>query len=137
MASTRGKFVWYELMTSDTAAAEAFYKKAIGWEAQDSGMPGMSYTVVSAGGVGMGGIMELPEEARAQGATPGWMGYIAVDDVDATTRQTADAGGGIHKAPMDIPGVIRFSVVSDPQGAIFIPCTPLMDMSGDPPVNQR
>ena len=35
-----GKFVWYELMTTDMAAAETFYKDVVGWNARDSGMPG-------------------------------------------------------------------------------------------------
>ena len=26
-----GRPVWYELMTSDTAAAETFYKNVVGW----------------------------------------------------------------------------------------------------------
>ena len=28
-----GRPVWYELMTTDTSAAETFYKKVIGWTA--------------------------------------------------------------------------------------------------------
>ena len=48
MTDHHGKFVWYELMTSDTAAAEAFYRAVIGWGAHDAGMPGMSYTLFTA-----------------------------------------------------------------------------------------
>ncbi|HUP00208.1 MAG TPA: VOC family protein, partial [Gemmatimonadota bacterium] len=29
--SGRGKFVWYELMTTDTEAAKAFYSDVVGW----------------------------------------------------------------------------------------------------------
>lgn len=133
MASSHGKFVWYELMTSDPAAAEIFYKTVIGWETNDAGMPGMAYTILSAGGVGVGGIMELPDDAREAGAKPGWLGYIGVDDTDAATRKVADAGGAIHKVPMDIPGVGRFSVVADPQGAAFVLFAPNMAMPDEPP----
>ena len=31
MANEVSRFVWYELMTSDGAAAQAFYRKVIGW----------------------------------------------------------------------------------------------------------
>ena len=49
--SSHGKFVWYELMTTDPQAAEAYYRKVIGWETRDAGMPGMRYTIASAGEV--------------------------------------------------------------------------------------
>ena len=31
-----------------------------------------------------------------------------------------DAGGTVHRGPMEVPGVIRFAVVADPQGAVFL-----------------
>jgi uncharacterized protein len=114
-----GKFVWYELMTTDTKAAEAFYRDVIGWRAQDSGMPGMSYTILSAGDAPIGGLMAVPKEARDAGARPGWMGYVAVDDVDKSTAQAKKDGGTIHRAPDDIPGVGRFAIIADPGGAML------------------
>lgn len=39
MANTQGAPVWYELMTSDPDAAEAFYGRVIGWTTAPSGMP--------------------------------------------------------------------------------------------------
>jgi hypothetical protein len=119
MSDSHGKFVWYELLTSDTDAAEAFYKTVNGWTAQDSGLPGGKYTIVSAGGVGVGGIMVVPEEARQHGVPPAWFGYVHVDDVDAGVEDVKDAGGSVHRGPDDIPGVGRFAVVADPQGAVF------------------
>jgi uncharacterized protein len=120
MSNYHGKFVWYELMTSDAKAAEDFYKKVIGWSAQDAGMPGMTYLILSAAQTPVGGLMAVPADACAAGARPCWSGYIAVDDVDAVTSQVAQAGGSIHKPPSDIPGVGRFSIVADPDGAMFI-----------------
>ena len=120
MATPQGSFVWYELMTSDPAAATAFYTKVVGWTAADSGMPGMQYTLVSAGADQVGGIMATPEEARAMGAPPAWTGYIAVADVDAAAAAITAAGGTQHHAPDDIPGIGRFAVMADPQGAAFI-----------------
>ena len=38
MSESRGKFVWYELLTSDPKAAETFYQKIVGWEMKDAGM---------------------------------------------------------------------------------------------------
>ena len=120
MANAQGTFVWYELMTSDLKAAEAFYRKVVGWTAQDAGIPGPPYTIVSAGAAPVGGLMTIPDEARKMGAGPAWMGYIGVADVDAGAASVKAAGGAIHRAPADIPGVGRFAVVADPQGASFM-----------------
>ena len=120
MSTMAGKFVWYELMTTDSTAAESFYKQVVGWDAEDSGMPGVSYTLLTAGGTRIGGLMTLPDEARKAGAEPGWRGYIAVDDVDAVARQVTGKGGSIHHGPEDIPGIGRFAVAADPQGAVFV-----------------
>ena len=49
MSDTHGTFVWYDVMTTDAKAAEAFYRGVIGWDAQDSGMPDRSYTLLFAG----------------------------------------------------------------------------------------
>ena len=112
-------FVWYELMTTDPAGAKAFYRKVVGWEMQQFG-GGHDYTVLDAGDGQVGGIMALPAEARETGLKPCWMGYIGVDDVDAVADRIKKAGGAIHRAPEDIPGVGRFAVVADPQGAAFM-----------------
>ena len=117
MTTPQGSFVWYELMTSDPSAATAFYTRVLGWSAADSGMPG--YTLVSAGPAQVAGIMAIPEAARAMGAKPGWVGYIAVPNVDAAAASVAAAGGAIHHAPQDIPGIGRFAAMADPHGASF------------------
>ena len=119
MAATANSFVWYELMTSDLTAAETFYKGVVGWATQDAGMP-EPYTMVLAGGRAIGGLMTIPEEARKMGAPPCWVGYIGVPDVDAAAARVQAAGGALHRAPDDIPGVGRFAVVADPQGAGFM-----------------
>ncbi|MCW4116326.1 VOC family protein [Aurantimonas sp. MSK8Z-1] len=124
MSVTNGKFVWYELMTSDAAAATAFYRNTIGWEARDSGMPGVSYTLLAAGGRDVGGLMTLPEHVVAAGGRPGWIGYVAVPDVDRTAARAKELGGTVHRAPTDIPGVGRFAVIADPHGAVLCPMTP-------------
>ena len=119
MSTAASRFVWYELMTSDAPAAEAFYRSVIGWQTADAGMPGMRYTILSAGPAGIAGLMALPAEAAAGGVPPNWTGYIGVADVDAMAARVREAGGAVHHPPEDIPGVGRFAVVADPQGAVF------------------
>jgi hypothetical protein len=133
MSTSQGQFVWFELMTTDTAAATAFYSKVIGWEARDPGPPHQGYTILSAGTVGVGGLMELPPRVREAGGQPCWTGYITVDDLEAMAARVVEAGGSIHHEPSDIPEVGRFAVVADPQGASFILFKPLAGGMGAPP----
>lgn len=113
--ATPARFRWYELQTTDSAAAEAFYRAVVGWSAERLGEPPQGYTVLSTAKGGVGGIMTLPPD---QGA-PGWIGYIAVNDVDAAVERIVAAGGKVRQPPTDVPGMLRFSGVADPQGAPF------------------
>jgi uncharacterized protein len=124
MSEYHGQFCWCELMTSDDVAAAEFYRSVIGWNTRDAGVSDMRYTIFNAGDVGVGGVMELPPPAREKGMKPFWIGYIAVDDVDAAAERVVQKGGAVHRAPDDIPEVGRFAVVADPQGAVFTLFTP-------------
>jgi uncharacterized protein len=113
-----GHFTWYELLTTDIAAAGAFYGEVVGWGVKEASTPELAYTVLSAGDVPAGGLMDLPEEGRRLGATPRWVGYVAVDDMDATAAQIRRLGGAILVPPTD-SNIGRISVVADPQKATF------------------
>lgn len=131
MADSRGKFVWYELMTTDADQAEAFYGDVVGWSTApfDNGS-GMDYRMWMAGETPVGGLMALPEEAREQGAPPAWMAHVTVPDVDATAARVTELGGRIVHGPEDIPEVGRFAVFTDPQGAMLSAFRPGGDMEG-------
>jgi uncharacterized protein len=129
-AKNRGRFVWQELMTEDTAAASAFYTKLLGWHAKGSGGD-PAYTEFHAGPTAVGGMMKTPDSAKAMGAKPMWMPYIGVDQVDSSVKQIEGLGGKVVRAASDIPNVGRFAVVTDPQGAVFAVFT-----SSSPPAPQ-
>lgn len=116
MVAYHGRFAWYELMTTDVAAAKAFYANVLGWSARDASTPDLAYTLFTAGTVPVSGLMDLPEQARKMGATPRWMGYVAVDDVDATADRLERLGGAVYVPPTD-SNIGRISVVADPQTA--------------------
>jgi len=122
MPNAPAPFFWYELMTTDLDAAEAFYTAVVGWKAEPfDKAPGMPrYIVVNSALRGVGGLMTMPEDAAKMGMPPAWVGYIYTKDVDASTKALKQAGGAVHRAPDDIPGVGRFAVVADPQGATFM-----------------
>lgn len=52
MAGSPSRFVWYELMTPDPAAAQAFYAAVVGWGAQDASQPGKPYRLLTVPGPG-------------------------------------------------------------------------------------
>ncbi len=92
-------------MTSDTAAAGKFYS--------DPGADGPSYTTFNLGKVGIAGMLHIPGHTS-------WIGYISVGDVDAHIEKIVEAGGKLWKPATDVPGVLRFAVLSDPRGAAII-----------------
>ncbi len=116
MANQHGDFIWYELITSDPDAAQAFYAPLLGWTFADGGVQDMDYRVFSKGENDVGGLMKLPEGAPMP---PCWMGYIRVDDVDAAAASIQQVGGAIHMQPHDIPEVGRIAMLADPQGVMF------------------
>lgn len=126
MFTPKGKFGWYELMTSDTQAAGKFYSDVVGWTTKEMpGGDGPAYTTFNVGEVGMAGMIHLPDHT-------GWVGYIAVEDVDAHIEKVVEAGGKLWKPATDIPGMLRFAVISDPQGAAIILFTPNPAMPSPP-----
>ncbi len=130
MSKPHGSFTWYELMTQDAAAAADFYGSVVGWTSQQMGGGDIPYTVLQAGQQGVAGILTMPPEAVGPG--PVWIGYISVDDVDAYVEKVVAAGGSLHRPASDIPGILRFAVVADPQGAAFVLFTPFSDAAPPP-----
>jgi len=128
-----GKFTWYELLTTDTSAAADFYAKVIGWKpvSQASADDSMHYTVFNTAEGGVAGLMTIPPDAA--GMPPTWAGYVSVDDVDAYAKKFEAAGGAIRRPPDDIPGVGRFAVVADPQGAGLCLFKPASGYQSAPP----
>ncbi|HEX7792942.1 MAG TPA: VOC family protein [Vicinamibacterales bacterium] len=121
MSDYRGRFVWHELMTTDTKSAGAFYSKIIGWKTQPWGkdLSGGEYTLFVSGKRQLAGLMVIPDDAKKMGVPPNWFTYIGTDDVDETARLAASLGGTVQRAPADIPDTGRFAVLQDPQGAVF------------------
>jgi uncharacterized protein len=117
VVDSHGRFVWYELMTTDMAAAKAFYTSVIGWGSQDASMPGFTYTLFTAGETSVSGLMALPADAKRMGAKPIWIGYVGVDDVDVAAAGITRLGGALLVPPTDISDISRISVATDPQMA--------------------
>lgn len=115
-SSHTGRFVWRELISADVPAARDFYGALFGWDAaeQDMGMP-TPYVMFQHGDETVGGAMA----PMMDGVPSHWLDYITVDDVDAALDRAVALGGQKLTDPMDIPGIGRFAVVRDPNGAAF------------------
>jgi predicted enzyme related to lactoylglutathione lyase len=128
-SGTHGKFIWCELITSDTRSAGDFYAAVVGWKVNAIQLPeSPPYFLFEMGEgdncPGIGGMMNFPPEIEGK-MPPNWTGYVAVDDVDETAQQYVSLGGKVKRAPDDIPGIGRFAVVADPHGAVLCIMTPI------------
>lgn len=112
-----GRPLWYELMTTDMKAAEAFYRTVVGWKAAPFEGAGQPYTVFNrSGDVGVGGVMTRPDEVKAP---PFWAMYIGVPKLDDAAAHIKRLGGRAHTEVIAIPNVGRLQMMMDPQGAAF------------------
>lgn len=129
-AEARGRFAWYDLNTTDIEAAKRFYRELVGWGVESWGGASHDYAMWVGPRGPFGGLMRLPEEAKRMGAPPHWTAYVTVPEVDASTNQAAKLGAKVLVPPMDIPKVGRFSVMQDPQGAVFCLFASAEDVTG-------
>jgi len=127
-----GSVWWSELLVRDAARARSFYAAVVGWTPQVVALDDPSrqprageaeYTVFAADGREAAGAM-LADDAGFAGASPGWLTYIQVADVDASASLVAQNGGKLLHGPFTQQGMGRFAIVEDPDGARFGLVTP-------------
>lgn len=112
-----GAFSWCELTTPDVAAAKEFYGPLFGWTLKEGAVGSTPYTVIEAGGREIGGI--APPPPNQPNMPPTWGVYITVKDVDAIAEQAKALGGQVLLPPIVIDGTGKFTLIRDPQGAMF------------------
>jgi uncharacterized protein len=115
-----GNFVWFELSTTDQAAAKQFYSALLGWQSEDMPMgPDMIYTMFRLNGRDTAGAYTMKAEEREMGIPPNWMIYVSVENADAVLASALEHGGNAMSPAIDIPNVGRMVVLQDPVGAVF------------------
>jgi predicted enzyme related to lactoylglutathione lyase len=125
------------LETREPERAKSFYGSVFGWETLDLGGGMAMWTLPGYGNyldpelgsrvVEMGApagfedvVATINPIAADQPDVPAhWSVTFAVDDADAAAEKAAALGGKVVVPPFDAPWV-RMSVLSDPQGAVFI-----------------
>ncbi|MBI1752744.1 MAG: VOC family protein [Acidobacteria bacterium] len=113
-----GTFCWSQLNATDLAACEPFYTRLFGWTALREIMGGHPMSLISRGQDQIATLMEIPPQP---GASPRshWMGYVWVENLDATYAKAQSLGAASCVPPSPVPGTGRFAVVGDPGGAIL------------------
>jgi uncharacterized protein len=128
MSNSPGSFIWYELMTTDANAAARFYDGVVGWKiAQQPSAPpdGLDYrTIARSDGGSAGGVLQLTDEMCRNGARPLWLGYLHVQNVDATTAALEADGGKVMMPKKSLP-VGEMAMVTDPMGTPFYVMSPI------------
>jgi predicted enzyme related to lactoylglutathione lyase len=132
-SSVLGRFLWYELLTTDMKAAERFYGAVVGWTvAPFDGSPQPYDMWIRPDGAPMGGVMTLPE---GMNVPPHWGMYVGVSELDAAAAQVERLGGSAMSPVIDVPTVGRMRTMKDPQGAMFSiyePISPPAQPEGEP-----
>lgn len=117
LSGEHGTLSCNELVSSDAPAAAAFFSEVLGVNpvAMDS-VGEDEYTMLMVDDAPVAGVMQRPED---MGDMPShWTVYFQVDDCEATVEKATASGGNIIVPPLDVPPG-RFSVLQDPQGAVF------------------
>jgi uncharacterized protein len=117
IAHVHGTLCWADLSTPDAKRAATFYSGLLGWQLTADPKDPSGYLHIKNGEHFIGGVP--PAAHRQPGVPPHWLAYFQVDDVDACANKAKGMGAKLYLAPMSMEGVGRFSVIADPQGAVF------------------
>lgn len=117
-----GRFVWYDLVTTDVPRARAFYAGLFGWDVRPHGP---DYERIHVGDRPIGGMVTMPPDL---GAPNHWIAYVTTDDLDATVAKVGAEGGRVYHREA-IPNLGRWAVLADRQGAVFS----AFEMTNEPP----
>jgi predicted enzyme related to lactoylglutathione lyase len=140
IVNEHGSLNFNGLNTRDPAAAKTFYGSVFGWQTLALGGGVEMWTLPGYGDHLERDRPRLRQEMAAVGAPAGfedvvaslkpipddqpdlaahWDVTFAVDDADAIALRASELGGRLVVAPVDAPWA-RTTVISDPQGAMFI-----------------
>src|SRR2546428_9234542 len=113
VATTAGKFVWHEQVSSDPKQAQDFYTQLFGWDTELFKPGEVDYTMISSGGQSHGGFGKALEGAPP----PHWLSHVRAENLDETVEKAKNAGGKLAAGPFGEGEIGRIGVIADPQGA--------------------
>ncbi|MBK8172542.1 MAG: VOC family protein [Sandaracinaceae bacterium] len=108
-----GEFCWESLNSTDLAASKTFYANVFEWQSGS----------VKAGDVFTPKGMPETQCASVNPAPPGapasWLSHILVKNLTEASDRAKRNGGKVLMDKVPVTGMGEFSVVQDPQGAVF------------------
>jgi predicted enzyme related to lactoylglutathione lyase len=110
-------FCWADLSTPNSERAGKFYAELFGWQLMKDEKDPSGYIHIKNGEHFIGGIP--PAEHRNPNSPPHWLIYFQVADVQAATAKAGQLGGKVLMPVRQMENVGTWSIVSDPQGAVF------------------
>jgi predicted enzyme related to lactoylglutathione lyase len=117
-----GRVVHFEIHCADPDRAERFYRDVFGWDIQRyEGVP-IDYRLITTGPDDQPGINGALVQRRGEVDSSAVMAYvntIAVEDIDATERKLAEAGGAVAIPRYEVPGVGQLAYYKDTEGNTF------------------
>ena len=114
-----GKFVWHDLITNDTAAAQHFYAGLFGWTFEETIRPGGGpYILAKSNGQYVGGMVHK-DNPNDQTNYSRWLGYLSVANVEKALKMTRSAGGTIVVDARELGNIGQVAAITDPQGAVL------------------
>lgn len=119
----QGTLCWADLSTSDPEAARKFYSQLFGWTIEKAENDSSGYQVIKNGDQFIGGVQ--PVQHRNPNAPPHWLAYFDVANCDSMTANAKQLGAQTRMDPMTVENVGRWSVLADPQGAVFAAFQPI------------
>lgn len=111
---------WTELHSTDVDGDLAWLQASFGYATGKMPIPTGTYHLLKSGDVDMGGAMT----SQMKHVPSMWLTWIQVDDVDDTCAKVTSNGGTILSPAMEMEGIGRMAIASDPTGAVFGVITP-------------
>ena len=108
---------WADLSTSDPERAGKFYSGLFGWELTKDPKDPSGYLHIKNGEHFIGGVP--PAAHRDKHIPPHWLLYFQVADAKAATDKATKLGGKVLMPLMTMEKVGTWSIIADPQGAVF------------------
>src|SRR5690242_13764738 len=119
LVNETGAMCWVELQAKEESKSEKFYTGLFGWKSEKMSMGGpIEYTTFKVGDIPVAGMLPNPAGA-ADNVPQNWLGYLQVTECDGVTDKAKANKGQVFVSPQTIPGVGRFAVLADAQGAAF------------------
>ncbi|WP_455207005.1 VOC family protein [Kaarinaea lacus] len=124
-----GKFIWFDLATTEFEKQKAFYGAVFGWTFRSIGNTSDDYTLTVNGDHNVAGMFDVkPKEGAKVGAL--WIGLMSTDDPVKAVATVEQAGGAVHTPPTTLAQRGTYALLRDPEGALF---GVMKSDSGDPP----